>query len=233
MQGCGEDLKECFANFLACSGCSVNGSSCYHYDSYHYFFISGWSLSVTKFKPVGTAFLLLSAHFPLLSTYYLLWGGTAHTPNKTNPKPWNGNCHRDKTSWKIHGWGHLEESRTSSVCSDKASQALKKMTYLLGWKQMIIHSLCGASLFKVLLPHGRKHSCEVVHTVWLPVLFIHYYITDHSNTLYLHQLSHSFYGLRIWVQLTWAEGHHGLQPGKGRSAGFWRLNWASSLCGCW
>lgn len=120
----GDRSERMFAKFLAHSGCSVNGSNYYHYGSYHYYLlvvgVCQWQSS-GKSSFVGTAFLLLSTHFPLLSTHYLLWGGTAHNLDKTNPKPQSGHCHRGKTSWKICGWGHLEESRTSSGWSNKAS----------------------------------------------------------------------------------------------------------------
>lgn len=92
-----------FAKFLAHSGCSVNGSNYYHYDSYHYYLlvvgVCQWQSS-GKSSFVGTAFLLLSAHFPLLSTHYLLWGDTAHNPDKTNPKPQSGHCHGVKPPGK-------------------------------------------------------------------------------------------------------------------------------------
>ena len=104
-QGCGEDLKECL-QFPAHNGCLVNGSNCYHSDPYHYYLlvvrVGPWQSS-WKNDFVGTVFLLLSTNFPLLSTHYLLWGGPAHNPDKTNPEPWSENWYREENFWKLYG----------------------------------------------------------------------------------------------------------------------------------
>lgn len=233
MQGCGEDLKECLANLLACSGCSINGSSCYHCDSYHCFLLAvricQWQSSRLWGQP--SCYSQLTSHCCLPTIFCEVVLPTLQIKQTRSPEM------EIVTGIKPPGKsmdGDIWKRAELPLCvqTKRVKHWRKRLTYWVE-KKMIIYSLCGASLFKVLLPHRRKHSCEAVHPVWLPVLFIHYHLTDHSNTLHLYQLSRSFYGLRIWVQLSWAEDHHGLQPGKDRSAVFWRLSWASSLCGCW